>query len=151
MKYLIFLFCFFTLSLNAQLDTAVYKSFSDSVFRVGDKIITPKIYFDFDSGHRILETHKDSLNVVVDFLNEHPNFIVEISNYIDKHDNYNYELSKRRAKGIKAALISDFNIDESRIQTKDYGESELLIDDSVGIELVYAKKRRTEIRIIKIE
>ena len=44
----------------------------------------------------------------------------------------NLDLSKRRAAAVKAALVSDFGIDESRMQTDGLGETKPMTDNKTS-------------------
>ncbi len=82
------------------------------LFASGSDVIRPESY----------GTIKDIANV----LKENPDVKVKIIGHTDSDgdDKTNLELSKKRALAVKNALINDFGIDESRIETDGKGESE---------------------------
>ena len=58
-------------------------------------------------------------------LNEHKDVKLKIVGHTDSDgaDVANLELSKKRSEAVKAALVKEFNIDESRLQTDGKGEA----------------------------
>jgi outer membrane protein OmpA-like peptidoglycan-associated protein len=58
-------------------------------------------------------------------LNEHKDVKLKIVGHTDSDgaDAANLELSKKRSEAVKAALVKEFNIDESRLQTDGKGEA----------------------------
>ena len=55
-------------------------------------------------------------------------------------EEYNMDLSERRARAFKAVLIDQYDIDPSRLETKGYGETELL-DESGTAEAARVNRR----------
>ena len=151
MKYLLILCCCFPLSLNAQTDSKVYKSFSDSIFQVGDKIITPKINFRLGRGGSVRNESRDSVKIVADFIKNHSYLIVEIGCHVDSrgNDEANQLLTERRVIHLRDYLIRNFKVDENRILVRGYGESQLLVIETD--EAKYLINRRIEIKIIEIK
>lgn len=64
-----------------------------------------------------------TLNKIADFLKEYENRNIMIEGFTDSSgpSSYNAELSRQRAESVRQALISR-GIDESRIETRGYGE-----------------------------
>jgi outer membrane protein OmpA-like peptidoglycan-associated protein len=64
------------------------------------------------------------LDQLAQFLNDHPERRVEIDGFTDSvgSDDYNQDLSQRRADAVKGALVSR-SIDASRITTQGYGKA----------------------------
>jgi len=60
----------------------------------------------------------------------------------DGSDAHNLELSNRRAISVKNALVHDFGVDASRLNTKGKGESEPVASNDTAMNK--AKNRRTE-------
>jgi len=65
------------------------------------------------------------LKEIGSLLNEHKDVKLKIVGHTDSDgaDAANLELSKKRAEAVKAALVKDFSIEESRLQTDGKGES----------------------------
>ncbi|MGL4597956.1 MAG: OmpA family protein [Bacteroidia bacterium] len=82
------------------------------LFASGSDVIRPESY----------GTIKDIANV----LKENPDVKVKIIGHTDSDgdDKTNLELSKKRALAVKNALVKDFGIDATRIETDGKGESE---------------------------
>src|SRR5580658_4653464 len=86
------------------------------------------------------------LDQLAQFLNQHPERRIEIDGFTDSvgPDDYNQDLSQRRADAVKAALLSR-GIDASRINAQGYGKSFPVAtnNDSGGRQL----NRRVEVVI----
>src|SRR3954467_9492503 len=75
------------------------KTIHDSVFVVEDIIRLPQItFFPSPDYGRMNKKTKDSLNLVGDFLLNHPNLTVDLINYTDYQGSFNYnnQLSQER-------------------------------------------------------
>lgn len=81
------------------------------------------IFFDFDSD-KIKATFEPALKNAVDVLNINPSLTVEIQGHTDSYgsDDYNQNLSERRAKAVKSELVRR-GINGVRMSTKGFGES----------------------------
>lgn len=91
-------------------------------FKVGDKIILERIYFDFDK-YNIRDESVVQLNQLLLFLTNQPNVVVEISGHTDSRgtDDYNEKLSRNRAKSV-VAWLGERGIPSKRTVAKGYGE-----------------------------
>lgn len=80
-------------------------------------------------------------------LDRTPDIIVEISSHTDSIDTeeYNLELSQKRAESVKNYLINK-GIDPERLIAKGYGESQPIADN--GTEKGRALNRRTEFKVV---
>jgi OmpA-OmpF porin, OOP family len=89
------------------------------------KWVTHGILFDVNSANIRAESY-GTLKELANVLKENPDLKVKIVGHTDSDGNdvSNLDLSKRRAAAVKAALTSEFGIDESRMQTDGKGESE---------------------------
>lgn len=92
------------------------------------------------------------LDRLIEFLNDHPEVKIELSAHTDCRgsDNYNNDLSSRRAQACYAYLVKN-NIDPKRMIPKGYGESRLLNHCKDGVECeeeLHQKNRRVEIKIL---
>jgi outer membrane protein OmpA-like peptidoglycan-associated protein len=97
----------------------------------------------------ILPAMYSDLDKIVNFLFDNPNFNLRISGHTDSDgkEDFNYELSQRRAEAIQSYLIHYGKIDYSRIEAKGYGSSRPLIKEETAAD----KKlnRRVEFQIYK--
>jgi len=164
MRKILFLFWLFTnllTAIHAQQYTAGYKSFNDSAFAPGDKILAPEIIFSWDGGQRVLPEHEDSLKVIADFLKDHPGMRIEIGVHTDYRGDamFNDSLSHRHARSVKDVLVSLYEINPARIEIKGYGEQQLLISkeeiDAAPTkelkEAMHRINRRVEVKIIQVQ
>jgi outer membrane protein OmpA-like peptidoglycan-associated protein len=105
------------------------------------------IYFDFDSYELKPESFSE-LDRLYKFLNDNPEIKVEISAHTDASgsDDYNLELSQKRAESVVNYLISN-GISSDRLIAKGYGESQPIADNET--EQGRALNRRVEMKIIK--
>ncbi|OEK08434.1 hypothetical protein A8C32_03015 [Flavivirga aquatica] len=104
------------------------------------------IYFDFDK-HDIKPEYYEHLNSIVQKMSEYPNRIVKLSTFTDAFgpDIYNLELSEKRAKSV-INYLKDKGLESSRIQSKAYGKTKVVIDCNKGEDCkkATAKERRCE-------
>ena len=107
------------------------------------KFVTTGINFDINSD-KLKPTSYGVLKEIAAVLNENANVNIKIVGHTDSDgdDAKNLDLSKRRAASVKAALSSEFKIDESRIQTEGKGETQP-VDKNATIE-GKANNRRVE-------
>ena len=133
------------------------ESYADAEERVkenekGDvQIELDKIYFDFDKSN-IRTDAATTLDVLVDLMNKYPDMEVVVSAHTDARgkDQYNLELSKKRAASTLEYLVSK-GIDRSRLKSIGYGEMQPLNKcDKEGIceDEEYDINRRCEFTII---
>lgn len=92
----------------------------------------PNIYYDFDRWELRPESMV-SLDKLVETLNDNPNVTIELMSHTDSraNDEYNLELSQKRAQSVVNYLISK-GIEIERLSAKGYGES---IPKTVDAEL----------------
>ena len=119
---------------------------------VGKSFVIKNILYDFDDD-AIRADASIELDRLVAFLNENPNIRIELSSHTDSrgNNNYNLNLSQRRAKSAVNYLISK-GISSSRLEAKGYGETRLTnrCADAVSCsEAEHQANRRTEIQIIE--
>ena len=97
------------------------------------KFVTSGISFDVNSDKLKAESF-GILKEIGNALNENPGLKIKIIGHTDSDgdDAKNLDLSKRRAAAVKAALVSDFGIDESRMQTDGLGETKPMTDNKTS-------------------
>jgi outer membrane protein OmpA-like peptidoglycan-associated protein len=95
---------------------------------------------------KLLAKSFPKLNDVVTILNENPSFKVQIDGHTDEvgKDDYNLDLSNKRAASVKAYLISK-GVSESRLSSTGYGETKPVADNKTAAGR--AKNRRVEMTL----
>lgn len=133
------------------------ESFADAEERViqnekGDiQVKLDKIFFDFDKS-KIRKDAATTLNVLVDLMKKYPSMEVEVSAHTDArgNDQYNLDLSKRRADSTLEYLVSK-GIERNRLKSVGYGEMQPLnkcVEDAICDEAEYDINRRCEFTIL---
>lgn len=76
----------------------------------------------------------DDIRRLADFMKEYTATSVVIEGHSSAvgNANYNLMLSQKRADAVKSILINKFDITESRLTSKGFGESQLLSDDNTA-------------------
>jgi outer membrane protein OmpA-like peptidoglycan-associated protein/Tol biopolymer transport system component len=113
----------------------------------GTKVVLNNIFF--ESGRAELKPISYvELNKAYDLLENNPTMIVEIGGHTDNvgSESLNLSLSEKRAKAVMDYLVLA-GIDASRIQSKGYGESVPIADNTT--EEGKAANRRTEFTILE--
>src|SRR5690606_31905223 len=150
----------FSTNSDGQVQHNIYlslESFADTEERIkkdeaGElKIELDKIYFDFDKS-KIRNDAATTLNVLVDLMNKYPSMEVEVSAHTDArgNDQYNLDLSKRRAASTLEYLVSK-GIDRNRLKSIGYGEMQPLnncTEPNMCTDEEYDVNRRCEFKIL---
>ena len=100
---------------------------------LGCRLDLQPIYFDFDK-HNIRSDAEVELAKILQAMKEYPQLRIHIESHTDSrgNDDYNVQLSERRAKSTLEWLVNK-GIDRSRLSSKGYGESQLINNCSNGI------------------
>lgn len=112
------------------------------------------IYFDLDKSY-IRNDATIELNKVVLLMNEYPDMVIKIESHTDSRgrDEYNLQLSGRRAKATRDYIISQ-GITPERIESATgYGETQLINGCSNGVPCTavqHEMNRRSEFIILKM-
>ena len=125
---------------------------------VNQKIALKNIYYDFDKADLRPES-KATLDTLYKILIENPTIIIELSSHTDSRgaEDYNLNLSQRRAESCVNYLINEKAIPKERISAKGYGKSKPIEDCSKypdcpqtqnGDCPCHQLNRRTEFKII---
>ncbi|MFL1010747.1 OmpA family protein [Flavisericum labens] len=133
------------------------ESFADAEERVkendkGDmQVQLEKIYFDFDKSD-IRKDAATTLSVLVDLMKKYPTMEVEVSAHTDAQgpDQYNLDLSKRRAASTLEYLVSQ-GIERNRLKSIGYGEMQPLnkcVKEGICDDDEYDINRRCEFTIL---
>ncbi|RYE18038.1 MAG: flagellar motor protein MotB, partial [Sphingobacteriales bacterium] len=112
------------------------------------------IYYDFDQWY-IRPDAAVELDKLIKILKDNPEIYIELSSHTDSKgdDDYNHQLSQRRANAAVNYIIENSDVDEERIIARGYGETRLLNRCKNGVNCSPAEhqlNRRTEFRIIKM-
>ena len=85
----------------------------------------PSVFFDLGSA-TVKSIYHDRILVIAKVLQTNPNLKIKITGNCDLRgsENENLRLGQRRADNVKQQLISEYNIDPSRISTESKGEKE---------------------------
>ena len=113
---------------------------------------TEPLYFDLNKDE-ITQIAAIELDKVVAILQNYPTIRIEIKSHTDSRapDDYNLELSNKRAASIISYIVSK-GIDPERIFGKGYGETELVNGCSNGVKCTeneHQLNRRTEFIVIE--
>lgn len=138
-----------TLDMPLQLETKIKK------FVIGQDLgkvlnLNP-IYFDFDKSNIRYDASVELAKVIA-VLKEYPNMKIDVRSHTDSrgNDNYNEQLSDRRAKSTISYIISK-GISADRLSGKGYGESQLVNGCANGVPCSLEKhqlNRRSEFIIL---
>mgnify|MGYP001825945851 CR=1 FL=1 len=140
---------------NVHLSLEAYSDAEENIEENEDgevRIRLDKIYFDFDKSD-IKEKAAKTLDVLVNLMKKYPYMEIEVSAHTDAlgSDQYNLDLSKRRAASTLEYLVSQ-GINRNRLRSIGYGEMQPLNDcveeDSDCTEAEYDINRRCEFTII---
>ena len=116
-------------------------------FEPGAVVQLVNLQFEFGSA-ALTEESAEGIDMLADFLENHPEIHVELAGHTDNvgSDTYNLKLSEERATVVREALIAK-GMEASRLTAKGYGSSKpLWPNDS---EEHRAMNRRTEMIIVK--
>ena len=108
------------------------------------------IHFQYDSDHVVLAGAKAALDEVFQALRSNPSYrLISVEGHTDSiaSDEYNLELSQRRAATIRRYLISVFKLPAEKVESVGYGETRPVAsnDNYQGRQL----NRRVEIKIYR--
>jgi OmpA-OmpF porin, OOP family len=95
--------------------------------------VAAKNVFFATASDKLLKQSNKRLDDVVAVLNENPTFKIQIDGHTDSQgkDEYNLDLSNRRAASVKAYLVSK-GIAESRLSSTGYGETKPVADNNTA-------------------
>jgi outer membrane protein OmpA-like peptidoglycan-associated protein len=107
------------------------------------------LLFDYDSAN-LREGATASLQKLGRLIQRNPQAIFKVEGHTDSFgsDDYNMDLSERRAETVKDWLVQNMGIDPARIQTQGYGKTRLLVPGDRSVE-DQQLNRRVEIVIRK--
>lgn len=149
---------YFTKTLNysyedlAKSDTLLNPGICLTPFEVNKPIALNDIYYEFNSAE-LSDTSKTSLDKLVTIMKDNDKLTVELSAHTDNigSDEYNFDLSQRRAQSCVDYLISE-GVPSNKISAKGYGESMPIAPNTIkGKDNPDGRKlnRRTEFKVLK--
>jgi len=103
----------------------------------------------FDNNQAIVkEEYKAEIARVANFMNKYPHVNVSIDGYTSAQGSaaYNLKLSTKRAQAIVDILVSEFNIDDTRVEAIGHGETKLL--DAANTTEAHKLNRRIEAHLV---
>ena len=120
----------------------------------GDIFRLDNIYYNYGQFFIRPDAAKELEAKVVPLLRKYPEMRIEIRSHTDSRssDVFNLKLSDSRARAVVDYLVTR-GIEIDRIESKGYGESELLNDCSNGVacnEAQHQANRRTEFKILSV-
>jgi outer membrane protein OmpA-like peptidoglycan-associated protein len=108
------------------------------------KAVIYGIYFDFNQA-TIKKESQPVLKEIADAMKNNPDWVLTVNGYTDNigGDAYNLELSKKRSAAVKAALVDQYGIADTRLTTGGFGASGF-VDTNETLE-GRARNRRVEL------
>jgi outer membrane protein OmpA-like peptidoglycan-associated protein len=120
--------------------------------RLSQGIKIENIYYDYNKAD-IRQDAATELDKIVVMMKDNPNLIIELGSHTDSRgqDEYNLELSERRAKSAVAYIMREGGIPTDRIAARGYGESSIANRCTNGIacsDKEHEQNRRTMIKVV---
>ena len=120
---------------------------------VGSKIVLKNIFFDLDKATLRSESTAE-LNRLIKLMTDIPSLNIELGGHTDSRgsDQYNMQLSERRAKAV-VDYLTNAGITGSRLKSAGYGETELVNKCSNGVNCTneqHQENRRTEFKVLSL-
>ncbi len=115
---------------------------------LGAILILPNI--EFETGKAVIGKNSfPELNMISQFLQDHPNYHIEISGHTDNvgDANFNLQLSKDRSQAIAQYIVEHGFIKKARISSTGFGQSKPIAPNDT--EENRHKNRRVEIKVVK--
>ncbi len=97
------------------------------------RTITVRLNVEFELNKAVVQAiYGQELGAIANAMKAHDDIDLVLEGHSDNtgEDDYNLDLSKRRAAAVKDKLVEDYGIDASRISTVGYGESRPIADNS---------------------
>ncbi len=113
----------------------------------GKSILLKNIYFEFDKDELMPRSYVELQNLLK-ILRENPKISIEIAGHTDAlgDDNYNIELSRRRAESV-VRFLTDNKIPKTRLSARGVGERKPISTNDTGDGR--AQNRRVEFMVLK--
>ena len=132
----------------------VEKDIELKMLAVGNKIVLKNIFFDLDKATLRPESTAE-LERLTKLMIDVPTLKIELGGHTDSRgsDNYNQQLSERRAKAVVDYLTTKKGISLDRLKWAGYGETQLVNECSNGVKCTddqHQENRRTEFKVLSI-
>lgn len=113
----------------------------------GSAIVLRNVFFDTDRDV-VMSRSAGELKALSEFLKENPGIRIRISGHTDNRggDQYNLDLSQRRAGAVKTYLADVFDVEADRVETRGYGSEKPIATNDT--EEGRALNRRTEFEVV---
>lgn len=140
----------------AKVDTLISVDYCLAPFKLGIPIVLNNVYYEFNSAE-LTDSSKKVLDLLVPIMVDNPQMEIELGAHTDNigKDDYNLDLSNRRAKSCVDYLISK-GIEANRMTSKGYGKTMPVAPNTIGTgkkkkdnPAGRAKNRRTEFKVTK--
>ena len=144
-------------SRSLEADLSIHPT-SDAILREpikeGTVIVLENIYYDFNKS-AIRKGAAQDLDALAQLMNLYPSMQIELGSHTDSRgtDDYNLDLSLRRAQSAKEFLIQR-GVAANRIRTVGYGETRLrnhCADNVNCTDAEHLLNRRTEVKVLNID
>ncbi len=127
--------------------------FDGKKIQVGETILLPNIYYDFDK-YFIRDDAKIELNKVIEFMVRYPTAVIELSSHTDCRGTfeYNMNLSQNRAKSAIEYISKFGGISIDRMIPRGYGETKMVNNCADGMpcsEADHQMNRRTDFTLLR--
>jgi outer membrane protein OmpA-like peptidoglycan-associated protein len=118
------------------------------VLEAEGRVTTRGILFATNSD-RIRPESTPTLKEIGEMLTDHADLWLSIEGHTDSDgdETYNQELSQRRAAAVKAYLVESFAIEENRLETAGFGESNPVADNSIP----EGKQQNRRVELVKLD
>jgi len=105
--------------------------------------ISLNVQFDIER-YDVKPQYRDDIGRVADFMKKHPDATAVIEGHTDYvgTEEYNQELSQRRAESVMRYLVDNFGVEPSRLSAKGYGKTRPIADNTT--EAGRIKNRRID-------
>jgi outer membrane protein OmpA-like peptidoglycan-associated protein len=112
------------------------------------------IYYDYNKWDIMPKASKELMKVAA-LMSQNPELILELGSHTDSRgkDDYNLELSEKRARSAVEYLVKNGQVDETKLAARGYGETRLVnrcVNGATCTDDEHAENRRTELKIIGI-
>lgn len=116
---------------------------------IGTTVRLNNIQFEYNKATLLSESFEE-LNRLMELMEDASKLVIEIGGHTDSDgsDQYNLDLSNKRAASVKDYLLSK-GVSPDRIQSKGYGETKPLVGNKT--EKDRAINRRVEFKVLKID
>ena len=101
------------------------------------------VKFDFDKA-KVKEESYGDIESLANFMKQYPQTTTVVGGHTDSigTDDYNQNLSERRANAVREVLVNQFGVDGERVDAVGYGESSPVVDNAIAADR--AINRRVE-------